>query len=394
MATPESDPRNRWLAFFFAERVFLGLLALGFAIAALTYRTPHIAMWVGFAFAGYSAVANDSIQTIGTFIASNGHRRWWVLWLFVGGVFLATMTQSWLAYDGDVSSGRLASKGFAEAPTEFAFLQIAAPLFLMVITRMRMPVSTTMLLLSSFATHADGITQVLQKSVIGYVYAFVIAILVWGLLGRVTRKLWVGAPHPAWSVAQWFATAYLWSMWLQQDAANIAVYLPRSLSLGQFVAFSGVIFVGLGLLFYQRGERIQEVVNEKTAVVDVRPATMIDFVYGSILYYFKVLSPTPMSTTWVFIGLLGGRELILAALSAADGRTVAHAARMMVKDLVYVSIGLVVSMLLATAINPVAREAYLPDWLGGGAADVSSPAAAPTGDAGAEPAAPSDGSHR
>ena len=32
---------------------------------------PQIAMWVGFLFAAYAAVANDSIQTLGTFIASN-----------------------------------------------------------------------------------------------------------------------------------------------------------------------------------------------------------------------------------------------------------------------------------------------------------------------------------
>jgi thiol-disulfide isomerase/thioredoxin len=41
--------------------------------------------------------------------------------------------------------------------------------------------------------------------------------------------------------------------------------------------FIGSIFLGLGLLFWQGGERIQEVVNEKSAVVDVRPATIIDF---------------------------------------------------------------------------------------------------------------------
>jgi hypothetical protein len=28
-------------------------------------------MWLGFMFAGYAAVANDSIQTLGTFIVSN-----------------------------------------------------------------------------------------------------------------------------------------------------------------------------------------------------------------------------------------------------------------------------------------------------------------------------------
>ena len=53
-------------------------------------------------FAGYSAIANDSIQTIGTFIASNQNRAWWHPWLFIGGVFVVTMTWSWVHYGGPV----------------------------------------------------------------------------------------------------------------------------------------------------------------------------------------------------------------------------------------------------------------------------------------------------
>ena len=105
---------------------------------------PHLAMWVGFVFAAYAAVANDSIQTLGTFIASNQDKKWWVLWIFIGGVFIATHSYSWLfsdftgaidaagnpigdgVADGDVSHGRLLAKGFENAPQSFHFLQIAA----------------------------------------------------------------------------------------------------------------------------------------------------------------------------------------------------------------------------------------------------------------------------
>ena len=66
------------------EKTFLAILSACFLLAGATYQTPHIAMWVGFIFAGYAVIANDSIQTIGTFIASNKHRPWWVLWLFIG----------------------------------------------------------------------------------------------------------------------------------------------------------------------------------------------------------------------------------------------------------------------------------------------------------------------
>ncbi|MCA9682528.1 MAG: hypothetical protein KC457_10060, partial [Myxococcales bacterium] len=45
---------------------------------------------------------------------------------------------------------------------------------------------------------------------------------------------------------------------------------------------------------------------------DVRHATMIDFTYALILWVFKTMSNIPMSTTWVFVGLLAGRELAMA----------------------------------------------------------------------------------
>lgn len=34
---------------------------------------------IGFLMAAYSIVANDAIQTLGTFLSSNSHRPWWVL---------------------------------------------------------------------------------------------------------------------------------------------------------------------------------------------------------------------------------------------------------------------------------------------------------------------------
>jgi len=340
------------------ERSFLIVLLAGFMVAAATYRTPSVAAWVGFAFAGYSAIANDSIQTIGTFITSNRKTAWWVLWLFMGGIFLVTTTYSFVTFDGDVSYQRLASKGFETAPTEFSFLQVAAPLFLLVLTRLRMPVSTTFLLLTSFATDVGGVSDVLTKSLSGYVLAFGVAVVVWMVTARLIERWMTREAHPGWRIGQWITSGLLWSVWLQQDAANIAVYLPRNLSLAEFFIFSGGIFLGLGLLFRMGGEKVQEIVDEKSGVVDVRAATIIDLVYSAILYYFKVISPVPMSTTWVFIGLLGGRELAMA-LRGASGHRWTFAAKMIGKDVMYAGIGLLVSIILAAAVNDPFRAEVL-----------------------------------
>ncbi len=345
--------RDNFLDLLIRERMFIIALGVCLFVAGATYDTPAIAMWVGFAFAGYSAVANDSIQTIGTFIASNRDRKWWQLWLFIGGIFVVTMWYSWATNDGDVSYGRLASKGFETAPTQFHFLHIAAPLFLMILTRLRMPVSTTFLLLSSFATSGKSIWAVTAKSVSGYGIAIVVAFVVWFAFGRAMKRWFTGEAHPGWRAAQWITSGLLWSVWLQQDAANVAVYLPRSLGTWEFLAFTGAIFIGLGLLFSMGGERVQEVVDEKSDVVDLRAATVINGIYAIILYVFKVVSQVPMSTTWVFVGLLAGRELAMAInRSNTSGRGVGEALRLARRDLFYVTIGFAVALILAAVINP------------------------------------------
>lgn len=352
------DLQHRFIELLRQERAFLVFVSVAFLVSGATAGMPEIARWVGFLLAGYAAVANDSIQTIGTFIASNKDQKWWKLWLFIGGIFLATVVWSWVQYDGDVTYQRLAAKGFETAPTEFSFLTVAAPVFLIILTRLKMPVSTTLLLLSSFATKGSGIGQVLSKSFLGYGLAFVIAMVVWLSLSKAFDRWFTGEAHAGWRVAQWLASGLLWSVWIQQDAANIAVYLPRQLSLIELAAFSGVIFVGLGILFRMGGERIQEIVEEKSDVFDLRAATIIALVYAVILFYFKVHSKVPMSTTWVFLGLLGGRELAMTLRGSGD-RSVGAAAKMMLRDAALAATGLIVSLILACVVNEVVRDALL-----------------------------------
>jgi len=339
------------------ERTFLRLLVFFVVVAAVCYPYPHIAMWVGFMFAGYSAIANDSIQTIGTFIASNEDRKWWQLWLYIGGIFVVTVLYSWIIYDGDVSFQRLTSKGFSESPTEFHFLQLASPIVLLFITRLRMPVSTTFMLLSTFSADASGILSVTQKSLSGYAISFVSAMLVWYVAGALIKRLTSGTPHPGWRLAQWVISGWLWSMWITHDAANIAIFLNRQLTLLDFIFFAGFIFFGLGLLFYLRGDKIQQIIKEKSQVTDVRAASVIDLVYAVILMVFKEWSTIPMSTTWVFLGLLGGREIAMQMSKHSDtGRSMGATVQMVLRDVGFATLGLIISVALAIGVNPMMQE--------------------------------------
>lgn len=338
------------------EKTFLLIVCILVTTAGVIADYTYAAMWFGFFLAAYSAVANDSIQTIGTFISSNYDRKWYWLWLFMGIIWLLTVGYSWFVYDGDVSHQRLAVPGLDQAPQSFEFLQLLAPIVLLVMTRMRMPVSTTFLLLNVFTYKAGTLFSVIGKSLAGYVLAFGIAILVWFLMERFVENFLKGKPHPAWYIFQWIISGLLWSVWIMQDAANIAVFLPRQLSAVEFTVYAGFVFFGLGFLFYMKGDKIQSIVNAKTRVTDVRAATLVDFVYTIILFYFKMYSNIPMSTTWVFIGLLGGREIAIAIgkkKAKANKKKIRffRSLRMASSDIGKASIGLIVSLILAILIN-------------------------------------------
>lgn len=343
------------------EKSFLTILIVITVICGIVSPYPDVAMWVVFALAGYSAIANDSIQTIGTFIASNGKKPWYLLWLFMGIIFLLTIGYSWFQYNGDISYERLQTPGLNQSPTSFSFLQLFAPVVLLILTRMRMPVSTSILLLSAFTTKVSSIGGILGKSFFGYVLAFVAALVIWSLITKIfdTYAPKSKKPESWWMPIQWVTSGLLWSVWIMQDMANIVVVLPRNLSTEQFIAVAIYIFLGLGLLFYLKGDKIQGIVNEKKNITDVRAATIVDFVYFLLLYYLKFVSTIPISTTWVFIGLLGGRELAMSIQEASKKKRqvgIRNSLNIIKKDAIYAAIGLIVSIILALAINDVMRE--------------------------------------
>ncbi len=343
------------------ERTFLVFIALAFITASFAVLNVRASMWFGFAFAAYAAVANDSIQSLGTFIESNKYRKWWILWLFTGAIAVATISFSYFYFDGDVTYQRLIDDNDQSKfplPSSFSYFQLIAPVVLLVITRLKMPVSTTFLLLSVFSDSSEGIVAMVSKSVSGYFIAFILSGILWMAGYNLIRKHFKKRKHHiSWMVVQWVVSGALWSVWLMQDGANIAVFLPRRLDLFEFIVFTATLFFGLAILFYLRGDKIQEVVSEKVRISDVRAATLIDFTYVLLLFYKLVISTVPMSTTWVFLGVIGGRELAISfARKKAGTKHKKKALRMIGKDLLYAIIGLTISIALAAGANDAIRK--------------------------------------
>ena len=316
-----------------------------------------ITLWmaVGFLFAAYSVIANDSVQTLGTWIASNNERfNWKTMWIAASSVLLWALWYGWYMYGGDISYGRLNKIPFQE----IQWYHAAAPGLLLILTRVGVPVSTSFLVLSAFAS-TFVLEKMLMKSMMGYAVAAVAAYALWlGITKILDEAKPVKEEHKVyWRVGQWFTTGFLWWTWLSHDMANIAVFLPREIPVDLMIAISVVFVAGLWYMFREGGGKIQNIVLEKHNTRYVRSATIIDGVYWMILFFFKELNDIPMSTTWVFVGLLCGRELAMATMTGKEKFKVVFP--LIGKDFLKMMVGLAASVGVVLAIHYVIVPAGL-----------------------------------
>ena len=306
-------------------------------------------MIIGFLLAAYSVIGNDSVQTLGTYISSNKHIKWYYLWAFTSLILIVTITISWYTGDGDISHGRLNKIPFEGIEWYHAIV----PLALVILTRLGIPVSTSLLILSAFASSLV-FEKILLKSAIGYGLAAVFAYVLWIFISRWdSKKKTIKAKDEInWRVFQWIATWFLWYTWLSHDIANIAVFLPRSLDVPMLLFVLTTFVAGLAYIFYKQGWKIQNIVLEKSNTAYVRSATFVDLTYAFILLFFKQYNDIPMSTTWVFVGLLCWRELAIATMQAGK-YTLKNVFPIIGKDMLKLLFGLGVSILIALMIQNI-----------------------------------------
>jgi len=138
------------------------------------------------------------------------------------------------------------------------------------------------------------------------------------------------------------------------------VFLPRRLELFPMAICTLVLCVGLCVLVASGGGPIQAVLRSKTNTADLRSATVIDFFFGLCLLYKAFLSTFPLSTTWVFLGLIGGREIALRIKEQEFEETFTNQdsggiVRIIGSDLWKAFIGVVVSLVIAVSIQPLVQ---------------------------------------
>ena len=308
-------------------------------------------MIAGFLLCLYSCVSNDAIQTLGTFLNTTKERPVWQIWLYVTAVMVVTFVTGWIVNDGDMAFGRLDQIPHAGT---FYWWHLLPPLVLLWLTRKGVPVATAFLIVSVFSS-TTVVGLMVMKSFVGYFTALIASLILYFIIARRVEKAFLylkNKPIPkGWIVAKWLSTGFLWSAWLLQDGAVLYIYLPRKEDFGfvpmvlSLTAFAALLFV----LCYKRGGEIQNIVKLKTNTQDVRSATIIDCVYALILLYFQNVNNIPMSTTWVFLGVLAGREIALynRLRFITEKKVYKH----LLKDITKAVLGLIVSIAVVFILN-------------------------------------------
>ncbi len=316
---------------------------------SLSITPSNIFMILGFVLSLYTCVSNDVIQTLGTFLSSTKDRPVWQVWLFTSTVLIITFTAGWIINKGDMAFGLLDR---IPHPETFYWWHILPPLILLFLTKKGIPVATSYLIISIFSSNTI-IGMMIAKSFMGYVAALIVSLILYFFIARSVEKIFLYMKNKpvsiGWVIAKWVSTAILWTAWLLQDGSKIFVYLPRKLDLWQMI-ISLMVFVGLlFIICYKRGGEIQNIIKLKTNTQDIRSATIIDIVYAGILIYFLNLNNIPMSTTWVFLGVLAGREIAL--YNRLRFITEKKVYKYIIKDFTKALIGLIVSIAVVLLIN-------------------------------------------
>lgn len=310
-------------------------------------KLPHYYLgWIAFSISVLGVIGNDAVQTLGTFIENKRKVPWGLKLLMFGSLFAVLYFLTWKFMGGQVDFNRL--KTFP-VPKTFTLFQILCPILLVIITRFKAPVSTTFFILSLFG--GSNLASMLTKSFTGYIIAFFISFIGYYVLVQFDPEEYhtLEKKNPVeeafWSRFQWFTTAVLWVCWISQDSSNLAIFLPRTLEFSEVLFAISIFVLALGFVFYTGGGAIQSIISEKKDIQSSKAATLLDIFYAILLLLALSYNSFPVSTTWLFLGILAGRELSLNVATAKD-LPYLETFRKVGKDIFLASMGLVLSLAL------------------------------------------------
>lgn len=295
----------------FANKNYLQLFILLFLI--IIFVKNNIFQWLTVVLVIFSIMSNDSIQTIGTYLATHENEKWYKLFFLIGSMFTFVIVTSWILYKGELHFGILNKIHYEE---EFNISYFLAPLFLLLLNTNGIPSSSTFLILSLFS-NGSNIFSMLSKTIFSYVVSFTFACYVWYVVLKKFKHL-VFKEHNysnLWEAIQKITTFVLICTWLMSNLANMVVFLPRTLCIHTLCLFLFIFLYILIIILRNKGGRLQEIINKKHDAKNVKVSIITNLNYSIILIFFKYVSNIPISTTFVLLGVLAAKEVMTTLLS-------------------------------------------------------------------------------
>ena len=262
----------------------------------------------------FSVIENSSFQIFGTFLTSNKNKSVFQIFFFIFAIFLATLSFEWITNSGRLDFDRLANINYSN---NIDFRSVLAPILLFFLTYKKIPVSTTFILLSGFATK-HTVDSMLTKTATSYLVSFVFGYYIWYRLDKLLNGKISNFDNNkliAWQNIQIISNIGLIIFWIMSNNSNLVVSLPRTFNIPYFLIY--ILFCAISIFYvvFSRGGKIQSIINAKNGLDNPKTNSIINIAFSLIILMFQYINTTPVATTWSFVGLLSGRELALSMKS-------------------------------------------------------------------------------
>lgn len=265
--------------------------------------------WLLVVFTTYTIMANNCAQTIGMFIASNKSKSKFRIIYFLSGIFIITLLISWLFCNKQLDFYLLHDIPYNSLNPLLVFL----PIVLFFLTKYKIPVSATFLIIPIFA-NKNTVHSMITKTSVSYFISFLISLIVWRFIYTKYKYLIEVKKekdiNKIWFLLQFMSTGIVWSVWIILSACNFIVFLPRVFELKELILVIFIGVVSIYLILLDNGGKIQEIVDEKSDI-NIKSSVIFNFLFSFTMLFIQYVSKIPITSTWMFLGILAGRELAI-----------------------------------------------------------------------------------
>ena len=330
-------------------------IALLFALLAiLLLGGGYKFEWLILALVTYNVIFNNSVQTMGLFMASGKNKYIIVNTLFFLVIFVFTVLLSWFITNGEVHYHLLDNITFYDnIGPQFLLL----PILLSFLTKKRIPVSATFLIIPLFATR-DTVETMINKTTVSYFLSFVFSFIIYNYLYKKHKSLMNNEKEDTskiWIVAEYISTGILWFSWLIVSLCNFVVFVPRNFSVENIILLSIVVAVTIYCVLISKGGEIQKIVDQKSDVKNIKTTVIFNSLFSLMLIFIQHIDNIPVTSTWMFLGILAGRELSISTnnKNMAGAKYRLCLARIW-KDLSSAIIGVIISLVFVQLFKLIA----------------------------------------